>query len=392
MIAMAFLPRTVIILGLVSLCNDAASEMITPLLPLFLTATLGAGPAVVGLVEGIAEATASLLKLLSGRLADRGWNHKRLVLGGYALSNTARPLIGLALGWGWVLGLRFLDRVGKGIRTSPRDALIAATTDPGRRGRAFGFHRALDNAGAMIGPLLAFALLSTGVSMAQVFLYSLAPGLLVILLILLGVDTAAGVRPGPAATIPALRWRTLDRRLHGLLLATGGLALASVPEAFLVLWASERGLKLAWVPLIWATASGVKAVIATPAGILSDRFGRLPVLLMGWGLRIVILVYLGLSQTSLPSVWGGFLAYAASLAFTEGAERALVGDIAPPRQRATVFGLFHMITGLAALPGAVLFGVLWQWWGETPAFLIAALLALLSMALLWRHAVTARPA
>jgi len=172
----------VLVLALVSFLNDAASDMIAPLLPLFLTATLGAGPAVVGLVEGIAEATASLLKLASGRLADRGWNHKRLVVGGYGVSNLARPLIGLALGWGWVLLLRFLDRVGKGIRTSPRDALIAASTTEQQRGMAFGFHRALDNAGAMVGPLIAFALLSSGLDLGRVFLWSLGPGVLVLVI------------------------------------------------------------------------------------------------------------------------------------------------------------------------------------------------------------------
>jgi hypothetical protein len=182
------LPRTVVVLGLVSFLNDTASEMITPLLPLFLTSTLGAGPAVVGLVEGVAQATVSLLNLVSGQLADRGSSQKRLVVGGYGVSNGARPLIGLALGWGWVLALRFLDRVGKGLRTSPRDALIAASVGGSDRGRAFGFQRALDNGGAMLGPLLAFALLSTGVPMQHVFFWSLAPSTLVLMLLLTGLD------------------------------------------------------------------------------------------------------------------------------------------------------------------------------------------------------------
>jgi len=156
----AALPRTVVTLGLVSLANDAASEMLTPLLPIFLTATLGAGPAVVGLIEGVAEATASILKVVSGRLADRGLGAKRLVFTGYGASTLARPLIGLALGWTWVLALRFVDRVGKGIRTAPRDAMIAGAVAPGSLGRAFGFHRALDHGGAVIGPLLAFLLLA----------------------------------------------------------------------------------------------------------------------------------------------------------------------------------------------------------------------------------------
>lgn len=196
----AFLPRTVIVLGLVSFLNDTASEMIAPLLPIFLTATLGAGPAVVGLVEGLAEATASLLKLVSGRMADRGWNHKGLVLGGYSISNLARPLIGLALSWNLVLLFRFLDRVGKGLRTSPRDALIAGSTDPSTLGRAFGFHRALDNAGAMLGPLCAWYLLSENISIGHVFLWSLLPGILVVCLLIFGLE--ATPTPAKAKKLP----------------------------------------------------------------------------------------------------------------------------------------------------------------------------------------------
>ena len=375
------LPRTVIVLGLVSFLNDAASDMIAPLLPLFLTATLGAGPAIVGLVEGVAEATASLLKLVSGRLADRGWPPKGLVLGGYALSNAARPLISLALGWGWVLALRFLDRVGKGLRTAPRDALIAAATDPRTRGRAFGWHRALDNAGAMVGPLAAFALLTWEVPLAQVFLWSVVPGVLVILLLVFGLPGQARV---PVAAPPRLSWSALPPRLRALILAAGTLSLAAAPEAFLVLWAQAQGLAVAWIPLVWAAASGVKALVAAPAGGLSDRWGRLPVLLTGWGARVGVLILLATAQDGTWLVWALFLAYAATLAFTEGAERALVGDFAPARLKATAFGLYHMTVGLLALPGAVLFGGLWQWAGMTTAFLVSAALTLVAMLWLWR--------
>lgn len=376
------LPRTVVVLGLVSFLNDTASDMVTPLLPLFLTVTLGAGPAVVGLVEGVAESTASLLKLVSGRLADRGFSHKGLVLGGYGVSNTARPLIGLALGWGWVLGLRFLDRVGKGLRTSPRDALIAASVDESRRGRAFGFHRALDNGGAMLGPLLAFALIRAGLPVQQIFLWSLAPGALVILLLLSGLN-GTRVPPAVAAAAP-LRWRGLDVRLRSLILAAGGIALASVPEAFLILWASVRGLDLAGVSLMWAAANGVKALVAAPAGAASDRFGRLTVLVVGWIARFGLLVGMALTHTGFFAIAGFFLAYAASLAATEGAERALIGDVASSGQQATAYGLYHMVVGLAALPGALLFGALWQWWGEATAFFTAAGLGLLFTGVLLR--------
>ena len=376
------LPRTVVVLGLVSFFNDAASEMIAPLLPLFLTVTLGGGPAVVGLVEGLAEAAASLLKLVSGRLADRGWNHKGLVLGGYGVSNAVRPLIGLALSWGWVLALRFLDRIGKGLRASPRDALIAAAAGGKRRGRAFGFHRALDNGGAMLGPLVAFGLLSAGLPLQHVFLWSLVPGVLVILLLLKGLDdTLVSAAAAPAAP---LRWRGLDTRLRGLIVAAGGLALASVPEAFLVLWASARGLDLAGVSLTWAAANGVKALVAAPAGAASDRFGRLPVLAVGWVARFGILIGMALSHTGRIAIAAFFLAYAVSVAATEGAERALVGDVASSGNRATAYGLYHMVVGLAALPGALLFGALWQWSGEATAFFSAAALGLLSTMILLR--------
>lgn len=380
-----FLPRTVVVLGLVSFLNDTASEMITPLLPLFLTTTLGAGPAVVGLVEGVAEATASLLKLVSGRIADKGGSHKGLVIGGYSVSNLARPMIGLAFGWGWVLGLRFLDRVGKGVRTSPRDALIAASIDSDRMGRAFGFHRALDNAGAMLGPLCAWVLLSRNVGMAHVFLWSLVPGIAVLCLLCFGLEPA---RPEvPVKRLPPLRWSALDHRVRGLILATGGLALASAPEAFLVLWATENDLRISWVPLIWAVAGGVKAIVAGPAGSLSDRFGRTAVLLGGWTVRILLLFSLAWNcQQAAPGlVWFLFLAHAASLASTEGAERALIGDFARSRERATAFGLYHMVVGLAALPGALLFGAIWQGFGAGAAFATNGVLAALSVCFLIRN-------
>jgi MFS family permease len=371
------LPRTVLVLGLVSMFNDMASEMITPLLPVFLTTVLGAGPAVVGLVEGVAQATASVIKLISGWLADRGWNPKLLVVGGYTTSNTARPLIGFALGWTWVLVLRFFDRVGKGLRDAPRDALISSAVDRSTRGWAFGYHRAMDHGGAIIGPLIAFALLAAGLSMTHVFMASVIPGVLVVALLVLGLPPTAPTA-NTGATAPTLHWRQLDHRLRALVLATGGLALATTPEVFLVLWASSRGLAIHWVPLIWAAASAAKVVVVAPAGWLSDRVGRLPIVISGWLVRIALLVLLALSSDGVITVWVLFLAYAASIAFTEPAERALIGDFAPSHQRATAFGLYHLVSGLFALPGAVLFGAVWQGFGVTAAFLMAAMLTALS--------------
>jgi MFS family permease len=369
--AASALPRTVVVLGLVSLANDAASEMVTPLLPLFLTAALGAGPAIVGLVEGVAEATASVLKVVSGRLADRGLGAKRLVLAGYGASSVARPAIGLALGWSFVLLLRFLDRVGKGLRTAPRDALIAAAVPSASRGKAFGFHRAMDHAGAVIGPLLAFALMSGGSDINEVFLWSILPGMVVMALIIGGLPADAPVALAPA---PTLNFRDLDPRLKGLVVAGGLLALSALPEAFMVLWAVEAGIQLAWIPLVWALASAVKMGIVLPAGYLSDRLGRIPVLVAGWAARIAVLVLLAVTDVSGALAWALFVAYAASLAINEAPERSLVGDVAPAGLRGTAFGVYHFVSGLLALPGAVLLGWVWQVQGPPKAFLLAAVL------------------
>jgi len=363
------LPRTVLVLGFVSFANDAASEMITPLLPVLLTATLGAGPAIVGLVEGIAEATASVLKVFSGRLADRGFGARRLVLGGYAASNLARPAIGLALGWTWVLGLRFMDRVGKGLRTAPRDALIAAAVAPGLRGRAFGFHRAMDHAGAVLGPLLAFGLLAVGCSVQQVFVWSLLPGLVVLALIWKGLEPD---QPSPVMPLPPFAPRSLDPRLRGLIGAAGLLSLSALPEVLMVLWATSGGLPVTAVPLLWAAASLVKMTVVVPAGALTDRFGPVPVLLGGWSVRILLLGGLAVATPGAMGIWAGFIAYSAALALTEAPERSLIGDAAPPALRGTAFGVYHLANGLFALPGALLLGLLWERAGAPAAFLAAA--------------------
>jgi MFS family permease len=374
------LPRTVLVLGGVSFFNDAASDMLAPLLPIFLTATLGAGPVVVGLIEGVAEATASILKLVAGWLADRGWNPKGLVVGGYGLSNAARPLIGFAFGWALVLILRFLDRVGKGLRTAPRDAMIATSVAPAIRGRAFGFHRALDHSGAVLGPLLAFALLEADVPLRDVFFASVIPGLLVMLLLIFGLPAT----PAPSAqtSVPRFAWRELDSRLKGLIIAAAALALAAVPDAFLVLWMQAHGFAIIWVPLLWAAMHAVKMLVAMPFGMLSDRISRLTVVIGGWSARVVLLLFLALLGDGLWSAWALLLAYAAAVASTEGAERALIGDVAPPDNKATAFGAYHMLSGLCALPGALLFGGLWQFAGMSTAFIVAAVLTVISAAAL----------
>jgi MFS family permease len=374
------LPRTVVVLGFVSLLNDAASEMITPLLPIFLTAVLGSGPMIVGVIEGVAEATASVLKVVAGRMADRGWNPKVLVLAGYGTSNFMRPLIGIALSWWWVLALRFLDRVGKGIRTAPRDALIAGATDSARRGAAFGFHRSMDHAGAVIGPLFAYVLLATSMPLEQVFFWSIVPGMLVILLLIFGVQSRAPV--DVSSVREPLRWQLLDVRLRAVILSAAALAFAAVPEVFVVLWAQDAGLAIVWIPLVWAAASFAKMVIALPAGMLSDRIGRIPVLILGWSCRVAALLALAFAGAEGVMVWVLFLAYSGSLAISEPAERSVIGDHAPPQLRGTAFGLYHMASGLLLLPGAVVFGAIWQSLSAAYAFAMAAAITAIAAAAL----------
>ncbi|MBC7161979.1 MAG: MFS transporter [Immundisolibacter sp.] len=368
------LPRTVWVLGFASLLNDTASEMIAPLLPVFLTAVLGAAPAAIGLIEGLAVATASVLQLVSGRLADRGVSTRWLVLGGYGASNLVRPLIALAWAWPVVLLLRFADRIGKGLRTSPRDALLAGAVEERHRGVVFGFHRAMDHGGAMLGPLLAFGLLQAGLSTPQVFAASVVPGALVLLCLGLGLREPAAIPPAPLAP---LRWGLLDRRIRGLIGAAGLLAVASVPDAFLVLWAYQGGIEVVWLPLLWAAAHAVRSAISIPAGYLSDRLGRIPVVTGGWLIRAGLLAVMGAVSRDGTLLWGLFLAYAGATACTEGAERALIGDRAPPEQKGTAFGIYYLVSGLLALPGAVLFGGLWQSLGQGSAFAVAAAITLI---------------
>ncbi|MGH8508899.1 MAG: MFS transporter [Gammaproteobacteria bacterium] len=365
------LPRTVVVLGLVSFLNDAASEMITPLLPVFLVTMLGAGPAIVGLIEGIAESLSSILKLVSGWLVDRGWSGRRLVLGGYGLSNSVRPLLGLAFGWSWVLVLRALDRIGKGLRTSPRDTMIAVSVPFVDRGRAFGFHRGMDHAGAMVGAAIAFALLYAGVELQTVFMLSVIPGIVVMLL--LGGALSRGVI-AHRMEHPPLSWRRLAWPLRGLILSSGVHALATLPEAFLVLWATEHGVGTAAIPLLWMFAHAGKSILAYAAGDLSDRLGRVAVVVAGWSGRIAVMLLIMTLNDGPLAVWCLFIAYSAALACSEGAERALIGDYAPNPQKATAFGLYHLASSLFALPGAIGLGLVWEWWGWNAALATAAVI------------------
>jgi MFS family permease len=261
------------------------------------------------------------------------------------------------------------------MRTAPRDALIAGATSAAQRGRAFGFHRSMDHAGAVIGPLIAFALLSAHVELKHVFLASIVPGVLVLLLLGLGLPRGEPFMPPPRASFA---WRSLHGRLRAMIAAAGWLALASVPEVFVVLWATKAGMSVHWVPLVWAAASLAKMIVAMPAGIVSDRLGRVPVLLVGWTLRVVMLLLLAaLPAPPAWQVWLLFIAYSATLAVTEPAERSVIGDHAAQHERGTAYGLYHLASGLLVLPGAVLFGLVWERFGSSAAFAAAAMVTAL---------------
>ncbi|RJQ48895.1 MAG: MFS transporter [Gammaproteobacteria bacterium] len=378
------LPATVVLLGSVSFLNDVASDMITPLLPVFLAGTLGAGPAIIGLIEGVADTAVSLLKLWAGRMSDRGMGRKLLTVSGYSVSNLVRPLLGLANSWGMVLLLRFTDRIGKGLRSAPRDAWLSGSIDGSLRGHAFGLHRTMDHSGAVIGPLLAAILLAWGLEMREVFLVSVVPGVLAVALLVFGLRAPARTERQHA---PPLRWSLLHPRLRALVLAAGGVALSGAPDVFLILWLSQQGVPVPWIPLIWVAAHLARALIAFPAGRLSDRIGRLPVLISGWSLQVALLLLIPWTN-EFWMVVAVLVGYAAATASTEGAELAMIGDLAHASAKGTAFGLYHMTVGLFALPGALWFGVVWEVYGMGYAFTISALLtavAALALALLSRR-------
>jgi MFS family permease len=374
-------PSNVWALGVVSLLTDTSTEMAYPLLPLFLTRTLGAGAAFVGLVEGVAESTASLLKLVSGWLSDRLQRRKVLVTWGYSLSALTRPMLAMALVPSHVLGIRFLDRIGKGIRTSPRDALIADSTPAARRGAAFGFHRAMDHLGAVAGPILAFLLLpQVGGNYRAIFWWASIPAVLCV-----GVLVAC-VREVPPQSLSAplhfLTLRPYGARFKGFLCIVTIFTLGNSSDAFLLLRARQAGVADASVPLLWAALHVVKSTSSLGAGILSDRVGRRGAIIAGW--LVYAAVYAGFSVVgSVWQVWGLFLIYGLYFGLTEGVEKALVADLTPAAVRASAYGIYHTAIGVTALPASLLTGWLWQWFGARLAFGTGAVLAAAAAVLLW---------
>ncbi len=382
------LSRNVVVLGFVSFLNDISSEMTLTILPLFLANVLGVRTPIIGLIEGVAETTASLTKIYAGWLSDRVRRRKALALTGYGLSALTKPLLYFANSWLVVGLIRFADRVGKGIRTAPRDALIADSTAEEHRGLSFGFHRALDTAGAVVGLATAAAIVFFSQKGAlalerstfqRLVLIAAIPGFLAVFLLMLGVrDIAPRTVGGEEPPRPTLRgW---NRRFYIFLLAVILFTLGNSADAFLILRAQTLGIAAAWVALLLVVQNITYTLIATPAGALSDRWGRYRLIITAWG--IYALVYLGFAFARAAwHAWVLFAVYGVYYGIGEGVSKALVADVVAPEKWGTAYGLYHAAVGLTALPASLIAGVLWQgigpWTGLGPAapFLFGALMA-----------------
>ncbi len=372
------LPRAVWLLGMVSFFNDSASELVYAVLPLYIASVLMAGPRAMGVIEGVAEATGSLFKLASGVLSDRMKSGRSWVLGGYGIAALARPLMALASSWPSLLVLRFADRVGKGLRTSPRDAMLARSVEKEKRGLAFGFHRSMDNAGAVLGPLLAALLLDMHLPIRHILLWSAVPGAIVVLLVLCLKEPQR-----IPAQHAAFSWK-LDGfpvAFRRYLLVLGLFTLGNASNMFLLLRAKDLGLPDYQVPLLWALVSFSAMLFSTPLSALSDRLGRVRLIASGW--RVYGIFYLIMGFDGVPLLlWPLFAFYGLFMAATEGAERAYVADFSPSDRLGTAYGWFNLVTGFMLLPASILFGSLWQQFGYQAAFAFSGCCALLASLLL----------
>lgn len=381
------LSKNVISMGIVSFLNDLSSDMIFPYIPIFLTSVLGASATFVGVVEGVAEATASALKAVSGRISDRMHRRKPLIVFGYSLSAISKPLLSLAMAPWHVLVVRFFDRIGKGSRDAPRDALLSVSTKHRIIGRAFGFHRAADTMGAALGPLIAFAILPLiDNNLRTLFLLSFIASFFAVLLIVFFVKE---VRDGDIANVPSDYSERVAKkqRFHLaslglpyiLFLAVSTLfSLGRVSEAFLLLRAQDIGVALALLPLLYFVYNIALALLSTPAGILSDKIGHRNTYMMGMAI-FAVTYYLFSVVSSGATIWLLFALLGLYAALTEGVGRAIVVGLVDAEHRATASGVYHAFTGLAALPAGVVFGVLWDQFGAAASFQYSAVLALISL-------------
>ena len=372
------IPRTVIVLGFVSFFNDLASDMVIPLIPLLLVTDLAAGPLMLGLIEGFADALASFMKLWSGRHSDRlGGRRKGLALTGYVISNSVRPFFGAVSGWVGLLVLRSVDRFGKGIRSAPRDALVADVTPPAMRAVAFGFHRALDNAGAVGGALLAAAAIAwSTLSLREVIAWSAIPGCIGVLLLWWLVKEPKTV-PRPLTAIPSLKWDGLSRTLRRYLLLLAWFTFARVSETFIVLFGHNLGMSVVNLLLLWAMLNMAKSLASWSGGKAALRLGKERVMVISW--IAYASTFVALSMTASPlMLWIVTLVYGTFAGLGEGIERAVIGDFAAPTERGTAFGWYNMMLGLSAIPAGLVFGGIWQFFGASYAFFFAGFVALVA--------------
>ena len=374
------IPRPVWFLGLTSLFTDAATEMIYPLLPVYLSRVLGASAVSLGIIEGVAEGVNSLLKVISGYWSDRVRRRRPIVIAGYTLSSLARPFIAITMTWPQVLFIRALDRVGKGIRGAPRDVLLARFATPTTRGRIYGFHRAMDHTGAIVGPLVATVILFFAPDRYRLlFALTAIPGAIAVALLFLVNEDAGGeatttVASEPRTHEPRTTTNRLPARVVALLVVLLVFGLGNSADAFLLLRLSDALGGATYVPLLWAAIHVVKASLSTWGGGLSDRFGRKQLIVAGW--TVYALVYFGFAlSTGAVAFIGWFLFYGVYFAFAEGAEKALIADLTPMERRGAAFGWYNAVTGIGALIASILFGELYEHFGAPVAFMTGAALA-----------------
>jgi MFS family permease len=369
------IPRPVRLLGWASLFTDAATEMIYPLLPVYLSRVLGASATSLGIIEGVAEGVNSLLKIASGWLSDRRRQRRPIVILGYALSSLARPFIALTTSWPQVLAIRALDRTGKGIRGAPRDAMLATHADAVSRGRVFGFHRAMDHTGAVVGPMLATLFLAFFPGQYRLlFALTAIPGALAVATLFRVEEIAPSTRSGPPRAEPGDGTARVPRELYILLGIILLFSLGSSADAFLLLRLAEALGSATYLPLMWAAHHVVKASLSTWGGGLSDRLGRRYVIVIGWG--IYSAVYLGFAFVSNAVAFVAlFLLYGVHFALAEGAEKALVADLTPPRMHGTSFGLYYGVLGVGMLVASIAFGFVYDRISPAAAFIMGAMLS-----------------
>jgi len=373
------LHKTVIALGVVSFFTDFSSEMIYPLLPVFLTTTLGAGALALGIIEGIAESISSILKIISGLWSDRVTYRKPFILAGYGIAGLFRPLIGLAYIWPVVLILRFFDRIGKGLRTSPRDVLIAEVTDPAIRGKAFGFHRAMDHAGAVAGPLAAAALLTyAGISLRQVFLLAAIPAVIVILVIISAVKEEPRKTELPSSADKQKGgWPQLTPNYKLYLFSLLVFTLGNSTDAFILLKLTDSGIPASWIAVLWAAFHIVKMISSYFGGMLSDKIGRKVSIISGWMLYSLVYCAFAFVSSATASVIV-FMIYGLYFGLTESSEKAWVADLSPANLRGAAFGFYNGVIGLGALPASIIFGLIWKLCGAHIAFFTGSVLSFIA--------------